>query len=332
MPITHFPHGVSSFGVPVFGGGASRGLVAYRKVYFVDGDNGSDSNPGLSLDRAFATIQKGADSLRTQDALLVIGHQTGGDYDETVTTRQLDDTTQTANYCTIMGLTNTRFSYNSPQIFPNTGDGECFTLRAPGYRISGFRLAAGDTSAVALVSVAFAQAARTADTNYSPGTQIDNCELFGRDKSGYGIKITGAPPTCVVLDNRFIAFSDSCIRFPQSPSIAAQKWLIQGNYFYDVKWAIASGNANAGFQNCMIIGNYIATSGLANTLLVGIDTSTGQRNLITQNYLGGGANSYTNGVVYPTVGSNNDWSGNITTDDGATNILADTPWTQGPPG
>ncbi len=49
MGLTNFPFGITSFGVPVLGGGEGRGLVAFRKVYFVDGDNGNDGNLGLSI-------------------------------------------------------------------------------------------------------------------------------------------------------------------------------------------------------------------------------------------------------------------------------------------
>jgi len=57
MSLTHFPHGLTSFGVPVFG--ASTGQVPiFGTTYFVDGTNGADGNTGLEPDRAFKTIQK----------------------------------------------------------------------------------------------------------------------------------------------------------------------------------------------------------------------------------------------------------------------------------
>ena len=55
MSFTNFPNGITSFGVPVFGGG-DRGPI-FGNVYFVDGTNGSDDHPGTSPTEAKATIQ-----------------------------------------------------------------------------------------------------------------------------------------------------------------------------------------------------------------------------------------------------------------------------------
>lgn len=56
MSLTHFPHGLSSFGVPVLNGGVPFGPSS--KVFFVSGDVGSDSNLGTSADKPFATVSK----------------------------------------------------------------------------------------------------------------------------------------------------------------------------------------------------------------------------------------------------------------------------------
>jgi hypothetical protein len=46
MTLTAFPNGISSFGVPLLGGG---GLLRQGKAYFVDAANGSDGNSGLDI-------------------------------------------------------------------------------------------------------------------------------------------------------------------------------------------------------------------------------------------------------------------------------------------
>lgn len=59
MPLTNFPHGISSFGMPVFGGGALTTPImgGSGKVFFVDPANGvDDSSYGTSPDRAFDTV------------------------------------------------------------------------------------------------------------------------------------------------------------------------------------------------------------------------------------------------------------------------------------
>jgi hypothetical protein len=51
---TNYPNGVTSFGIPVMGGG---GIPAtFGNVWFVDPTNGSDGNTGKSTTDAFASI------------------------------------------------------------------------------------------------------------------------------------------------------------------------------------------------------------------------------------------------------------------------------------
>jgi len=57
MTISRFPHGISSFGIPVFGSGG-RYSSPWATHYFVDGDSGDDTNDGKTPGKAFATIQK----------------------------------------------------------------------------------------------------------------------------------------------------------------------------------------------------------------------------------------------------------------------------------
>lgn len=53
MGITNFPHGVSSFGIPVLGSG---GDVTTGNIYFVHSGTGSDGNNGTDKETPFATI------------------------------------------------------------------------------------------------------------------------------------------------------------------------------------------------------------------------------------------------------------------------------------
>jgi hypothetical protein len=72
MSLTNFPNGISSFGVPVLGGGfpATTG-----KVFFVDYTNGSDGNSGKSPTKAFKTVAKAYESTTTNkdDVIALIG-------------------------------------------------------------------------------------------------------------------------------------------------------------------------------------------------------------------------------------------------------------------
>ena len=54
MTLTHFPNGVSSFGIPVVGGGGVP--ATFGTIFWVDSDVGSDGNRGLGPDDALATV------------------------------------------------------------------------------------------------------------------------------------------------------------------------------------------------------------------------------------------------------------------------------------
>jgi len=53
MGLTRYPHGISSFGIPVLGGGS---LTTTGDIYFVQNTNGSNGNEGNDKDHPFATL------------------------------------------------------------------------------------------------------------------------------------------------------------------------------------------------------------------------------------------------------------------------------------
>lgn len=78
MPITNYPNGLASFGLPLVGGGVPTNVGPYL---FVDGTNGVDGNSGTSSDQAMKTIQAAVDERQADTVILVAP----GAYDETVT-------------------------------------------------------------------------------------------------------------------------------------------------------------------------------------------------------------------------------------------------------
>lgn len=68
MPLTHFPHGASSFGIPQVNGGFNSIPDAQGTVWFVDAVAGSDGNAGTDPTQAFKTISR---------AILLAGNGTG---------------------------------------------------------------------------------------------------------------------------------------------------------------------------------------------------------------------------------------------------------------
>lgn len=55
MSFTDYPHGITSFGIPIYGDG---GRDISGSTYFVDGNSGSDSNDGSSWETAYKTLAK----------------------------------------------------------------------------------------------------------------------------------------------------------------------------------------------------------------------------------------------------------------------------------
>jgi hypothetical protein len=65
MGLTNFPFGITSFGIPVLGGGSIPST--FGNYWFVDYDNGSDGFDGKSPAKAFKTVQKAVDSATTNN-------------------------------------------------------------------------------------------------------------------------------------------------------------------------------------------------------------------------------------------------------------------------
>lgn len=98
MGLTHFPHGLSSFGMPLIGGGAMTLPVMGGRIagsgdarpFFVDPANGLDGNTATSPDQALATVSaayaKTVDKRGDVVYLLNDGNITGSsDEDSTIT-------------------------------------------------------------------------------------------------------------------------------------------------------------------------------------------------------------------------------------------------------
>ena len=69
MGLSHFPNGITSYGVPITGG--NRFANPWSTHYFVDGTNGSDDNHGKTPEEAFATIQKAVTTATGGDVIYI---------------------------------------------------------------------------------------------------------------------------------------------------------------------------------------------------------------------------------------------------------------------
>lgn len=78
MPLTNYPNGLTSFGIPLVGSGVPTNVGSY---IFVDGFNGSDGNSGSSASEAKRTIQAAVTASDPNSVIMIAP----GAYDETVT-------------------------------------------------------------------------------------------------------------------------------------------------------------------------------------------------------------------------------------------------------
>lgn len=104
--VSNFPHGIASFGMPVFGSGGLTlplmGGAGKAKAFFVDPANGSDGNDGLTPQRALDSVSK-AYSLTTDkqgDVIYLLNDgNTSGTSREDATITWSNDNTHLVGLC-----------------------------------------------------------------------------------------------------------------------------------------------------------------------------------------------------------------------------------------
>lgn len=187
MGLTHFPNGVSSFGIPVLPGSEGQNIHS-GNAWFVSSVDGSDGNTGKEPAQAVATLDK-ALSLATADNGDVIyvceGHA------ETIAASQPIDVVGVA----VIGLGHGR----TRPTFTFSATASNFLMSSADCRLSNLVFKAGIAAIVKGITI-------TADD-----CQVDNCELSGGDTTAYcflcGIGIGGGAGVkrAKVLNNHIIA-------------------------------------------------------------------------------------------------------------------------------
>jgi len=74
MPISNFPNGISSYGMPIYGNGIpfTIGAAGKGKIFFVDPTNGNDGNTGLEPDKALASLDRANTLVTTNNQDVVV--------------------------------------------------------------------------------------------------------------------------------------------------------------------------------------------------------------------------------------------------------------------
>jgi len=124
--LTHFPHGVSSFGIPVIGSDLSVPNLS-GNVWFVDATNGNDGNDGQTPGSAFKTIARAHTMAKSGsgDTIFVFP----GSYAESLTI--------TKDYISLIGAT--LAGYGKPDI--EAASGVTLTVTGQGFKARHCRFA-----------------------------------------------------------------------------------------------------------------------------------------------------------------------------------------------
>lgn len=193
MPFTNFPHGVTSFGRPITA--SSNRFFGWNdaNTYFVDGDNGSDSNNGLSPDRAFDTVAA-AIAAAGADDVIYIRERAWTDTDPTAY-REVTDSmiiTSAKKGLSLIGTGSNLSNSFGVQINAAASDtGTVLTVRAPSVAIENIDFNRGaSTSTNGLV---YFQYDETSSTLRAEGCSISNCHIRNASQADMaGIKTNGA--------------------------------------------------------------------------------------------------------------------------------------------
>lgn len=261
-------------------------------------DGGSDSNNGESWAKAFASIQNGLDAVEALDkrgkGIVLVGP---GAYTETLTTPLNAD----APFGALLGVTPTPGSRGSVYLASEAPGEPVLTVRARGWRISGFEFA-GPTAEAAIKLM------KDGETLSADYTQIDHCHITG---GLLGIDGYGAPSFVRILDNLFDFILEGDGRAIDSGLVSTSNpnvWEILRNTFWANKnhifFSSGFGPGNATIMHNVLHKHIVAGDDVGYMISLG---GGGGANVITQNFLGG---DYSVVGGYRSENPDDEWFGN----------------------
>jgi len=208
MSITNFPHGISSFGIPIFGNGQQD---ISGTTFFVDNNYGNDGNDGLSLDAPLKTfaratilnnidIARGADRWARRNTIYLMADT------ETATL------TAFPNKCDVIGVgsydANTKPGITGHHAPVNTGN---YGTRFINVWFKGVATAtpivtlASTSSGIQFIGCTFDGVAGTVThaikATASPFLKVIGCDIFGLFATAYIGFGTGDTAGTVIKDN-----------------------------------------------------------------------------------------------------------------------------------
>lgn len=311
MTTTNFPNGVTSWGIPLLGGGPGRsasgapgtdlGVTSIiGNTWFVDTVFGSDGNPGNSPQAAFQTMERCFESLRSGDVINIRGRVS----EQLVTPVQVFDVwvnglgNQPRHAdATPLGGQYAASQWGAPASGAVAGQATLRVLQQ-GWRFTNILFTAGDLTAACLELVRNAGAGN--DERDASHAQVLGCRFSG---AGIGIKAGVAGTFTELVYNVQVEGCqfDNMTEAIQG-AIEVNQWKILGNNFLSCTSCI-----DLPARGTLIRGNVIGPfTAAANS--GGIDLAGGAGlNIVTENFLSG---TYSSAGGYTVANANDQWVGN----------------------
>lgn len=297
MPYTNYPHGVTSFGIPLFGGPAGA-PIPFNKALFVDSRVGYDARGrnDVTRDKPLASLGRALELVQSYDVIYV-----AGDFRE-----EGLETPNTVQDVSIVGCgTNPHHPHIGtikggatlrPPASPTVAT-PLLTVRGQGWKFVNLLIDCPVDEAGIVLSRNAASGDDEVDSSHA---QFFNCRF---DSGLIGIKNAGGASFVQVKGCRFFRMTGSGAAGIKCTSTAVAvplNWEIEGCVFMDnASHVLSSMSYSAILRN--VFGRFTGTLSVD----VQNNSAQGEYNVITGNYLSGTYDS----TAYP-PGSNNEWGGN----------------------
>jgi hypothetical protein len=318
MPLTNFPNGITSFGIPIVGGNNAP-FKPYATYYFVDGNNftqnASDGNEGTSpeeplstMARAFAILLSKASggSGGSGSVICFIGNITeqlttpAGVFDVTII--GCGNSPRNADLHTTLGGYSAA-TWKAPS--SPTASTPLLTIQQQGWTFMNFLFGAAP-AATPSVDLFRDGGAGSAERDAS------HAAFYGMrfDGSPIGIRANGGPAFITIANSLFARATTTAIANTTGAGIGTNlNWNIINNRFFDnVNHIVLPAN------QCTIYGN---TMGNFTTMSIDLQNGIGN-NMVWGNLLTG---TYSIAGGYRAAAATDNWAGNYSNDAGVTTVL-----------
>lgn len=303
---TDFPNGVTSFGIPLFGGYGKIVTAAFGRTWFVNANDsapnagwgaGSDGNSGSSPTSPFLTMERAFDSVGSGDVINFIGK-----LDEQLTTPvQVFDVWINGCGCNPRHADSTPDGgqFGAAQWGAASGVVGTATLRViqQGWRFTNFLFTARDATAACLELVR--NAAAGDDERDASHASVLGVRFSG---AGLGIRAGATSFTELVYNVKIIGSQFDNMTTAIGGAVEVNQWEIKDNFFGPNTSQIV-----LPMRNSIIWRNsFGAFTAAGNSGGIDLNGGTGL-NQVTGNNLSG---TYSNAGGYRVANANDNWYGN----------------------